>query len=409
MRMRVQERIKPELVTKLDIFFRQSKKGMTLESLIHKEPEQWVSDSTSVQRLQQHSIDLLKLIRNSWQTFQPDTSLAADQASHVVSPELFYDLIVAYHDLRIRLESHFKHLESSRDIADSLHETVQELLFSKKVTPKRIKETIGLVTDEVANAANISTLFPEQGVLLEDVLFSKCCALETAVYARGIQTARILAKSVPQYWFWKPQYVPLMAAALLQDIGLLIPNQTRVLSSFEAVSHQQAEIYKQHASMGAGLVGAIQKWSIDFPSLVAKHHAHSNARPYGRLSERKINRYQHVLVVGVRLSEIVDSVSQKYRNQFEKDQENFLTEIPATRATLDAAGQFLWEENEVGNLDSSVSKAILTSMGIGFKQTQSMQWNQDDQNHRVDQGHDSPMRGPKQRRPGQGAIKRRIA
>lgn len=95
--------------------------------------------------------------------------------------------------------------------------------------------------------------------------------IDPTVFANGVSTAKLLAFSLRHLHRLSASRTTLIAAALLQDFGLLVSPSTRDIE-FNSIRDVEPELFEIHPEVSAALASGIELDGVALPMLIRGHH-----------------------------------------------------------------------------------------------------------------------------------------
>jgi len=255
------------------------------------------SELAVLHRLALEGLTVSKLIYAELE--QEETSSEA-----IVPPALVEELMEWNEEQLDRLETQLRLLDSTDCYADDLHDAIEELQHLKKGTPARFRNLARRIILDARDSSRLDLLMPEPGLSLRDYLSRRSRLKVPAVYAGGIQTARLLAWTAGHSPRWSDRLELLTVAALLHDCGFLsLASRQRCMPERLAVTEPPA--YRKHPAIGAALVAGIRDYSIDLPFLIAQHHERLDGTGFpDRLHSGRLSQASRLLAIVSRFVEL---------------------------------------------------------------------------------------------------------
>ncbi|MCA9114767.1 MAG: hypothetical protein KDA79_06740 [Planctomycetaceae bacterium] len=196
----------------------------------------------------------------------------------------------------------FGRLTWLEDCALKLRDVVDEVQREATVRPDSLRSLIQHILTNIREVEGPGLLLTEPGSSLEQWLPVRRRRSEPFVLAAGVESAVMTAWVALHFREWELDCESLMAAALLQDIGLLNLEHRFPVSARE-LQRKLPRIYRKHPEYSAALVAGIQQLSSRVPLAVAAHHEPAGGT--GSMADRTLNPPEaRWLQVIVRLREL---------------------------------------------------------------------------------------------------------
>lgn len=196
----------------------------------------------------------------------------------------------------------FGRLTWLEDCALKLRDVVDEVQREATVGPNSLRSLIQHILTNIRDVEEPGLLLTEPGSSLEQWLSVRRRRSEPFVLAAGVESAVMTAWVALHFREWELDCESLMAAALLQDIGLLNLEHRFPVSARE-LQRKLPRIYRKHPEYSAALVAGIQQLSSRVPLAVAAHHEPAGGT--GSKADRTLNPPEaRWLQVIVRLREL---------------------------------------------------------------------------------------------------------
>jgi HD-GYP domain-containing protein (c-di-GMP phosphodiesterase class II) len=257
-----------------------------------------------------------------------------------------------------RLERELSLLDRMVEDADHLHAALDELRNSRSVAPVRFRKLADRIMCDARNTPRSQIVLPAEGILLREFLSRQSHLTEPAVYAAGIETARLIAAVAAQADAWDDGALPLIMAALLHDCGMLSLS-SRYACPADRLAGEFPSTFRRHPSIGAAVAAGIKNSGVDLPYLIAQHHERLDGTGFpSQLTSRYLAQPSRLLAVVSRYVEFCGLPASSAA----------ATATGASPAVAQSAADRLLWESERGKLDEELVMSLLASLGVLPKQ-----------------------------------------
>lgn len=150
----------------------------------------------------------------------------------------------------------------------------------------------------------------ETGLILPHYLARRDSTGKGPIFSHGFQSAMLLAAAVGQMPEWQQGLEPLLVAALLQDVGLLLLVRASNCT-IESLLDENPTAYRQHPRLSAALAAGLEGYSVDLPLSIARHHERLDGTGYPQgLRARSLSRFSRLLAIAVRFVELYGDLAE---------------------------------------------------------------------------------------------------
>ena len=304
---------------------------------------------SALNRIAREALAISKLIYAEMRLFDS----GADLLPSVPIVEAMLDANAA---LVLRVQQQLAQFVATDDFADRLHEAVQELFHNKRCSATHLQNLTRRIDeiDATADSPVPSFSVPEWGGSLSRLVRQRSLVSDSFVYSRGIETARVVNRTVRSCAEWFDRIELLTLAALLQDVGFLMLEST-FQSTPEQLAIEHPHAYGQHTAVGAALVAGIAGAAVELPFLVSQHHERIDGTGFPQgLKSRSLATSTRLLSAAVRFVELVDD--------FDRSTRDASRDLPCRQDTMIPAARQLQREAMCGEFDWNVTSRMLESL-----------------------------------------------
>ena len=167
--------------------------------------------------------------------------------------------------------------------AEHLRDFLDQLRQQAEISARDLREVVGQVLQNTAEATHPDHLLTAPDLPLELWLPVRRLRTEPAVLGTGLEAAVLTAWVTLHFREWELEQESLVAAALLQDIGLL-NLELRFPLAPRQLEQQYPRAYRRHPQYSAALAAGIQQLSARVPLLIAEHHPDATSSGHSSLS-----------------------------------------------------------------------------------------------------------------------------
>lgn len=291
------------------------------------------------------SLDVSKLIYAELKRIESGTT------SHALC-ETLLEMLELNEEQLGRLERELSLLDRLVEDADRLYDALDELRNSRSVAPVRFRNLADRIVSDAQNRPVAQIVIPAEGILLPEFLSRQSHLKDPAVYAAGLQTARLIAAVAGETTSLADCALPLTMAGLLHDCGMLSLT-SRYACPADRLAGEFPNCFRRHPSIGAAVVAGIKNIGVDLPFLIAQHHERLDGSGFpSQLTSRSLARPARLLAVVCRYVEFCGMSAGD------------AAATGGSPAVAQSAADRLRQESGQGELDEELAISLLARLGL---------------------------------------------
>lgn len=246
-----------------------------------------------------HALDLERLL-------QDELSQTCIQSASIASPTILRRIANAAEMALKTLESHLAMADHFTKYAGDLHVEFTRLLHRRSLDPARLQNLARRILLEVRHDLSFGSMMFLSDERLDPGLPSEVDSQTRTVVAASIRSAWWTAWTVERMALWLDRRELLTIAALLKDVGWLVPDVHQADRITNNPPEKTIAIDRHHPSVSAGLAAGLHELSSLLPTWIAEHHERLDGTGFPRgLRGRQLCGPSRLLAIVSRFLELV--------------------------------------------------------------------------------------------------------
>jgi HD-GYP domain-containing protein (c-di-GMP phosphodiesterase class II) len=292
--------------------------------------------------------DSMSRVRDFQRLLQDELSQTRTQTAVIASPTILRRIVIAAETALKTLESHLAMADHFTKYAGDLHVEFTRLLHRRSLDPARLQNVARRILLEVRHDLSFESMMFLSDERLDPGLPSDVDSQTRTVVAASIRSAWWTAWTVERMALWLDRRELLTIAALLKDVGWLVPDAHEVDRITKSPPEKTIVIDRHHPSLSAGLAAGLHELSSLLPIWIAEHHERLDGTGFPRgLRGRQLCGPSRLLAIVSRFLELVRNAQGTVGSDASKAD---------GKATVLAA---LQAEAECGELDSRLTNSFV--------------------------------------------------